>query len=246
MGMAGFSVKGKRVLVVGGARSGVAAAELLVSRGAQVTVADERKTLDAEAQLRRLRIDVELGAHDPDTFTNADLIVVSPGVPLRQPAIEAARAAGVQVLGEIELASRWIKGRIVARDERETTGYRTVLNFGHTLGHAIEAATQYRGRYTHGEAVAIGMRAATALAARLGLCAPSLNHTLGALLDAYALPRVARGVRPAAVLAALGHDKKIVAGRLRWVLPTRIGHVIVTPDVPAALVRAVVEEFVIA
>jgi len=135
-----------------------------------------------------------------------------------------------------------VKGRVVARDEREVTGYRTLLNFGHTIGHAIEAATHYRGRYTHGEAIAIGMSAAAALAGRLGLCSPVLERRLDALLRSYHLPLQARGVRPAAVLAALAHDKKVRAGRLRWVLPTRIGHVVVIPDVPTSLVRAVVFE----
>jgi UDP-N-acetylmuramoylalanine--D-glutamate ligase len=109
-----FSVRGMRVMVVGAARSGLAAAELLTSRGARVTVADCRTAIEAEARLRELGIDVELGDHNIDSFKAADLIVVSPGVPLRQPAIDAARAAAVPILGEVELASRWLRGRVVA------------------------------------------------------------------------------------------------------------------------------------
>lgn len=135
-----------------------------------------------------------------------------------------------------------IKAKIVASDERETTGRRSLLNFGHTIGHAIEAATGYDGRTTHGEAIAIGMSAAASLAARLGLCATTVAKELDALLATYGLPRTARGVEPAAVLAALAHDKKVRAGRLRWVLPTRMGHVVVTPDVPESLVRAIIWE----
>ncbi len=151
----------------------------------------------------------------------------------------ARRPAALQTI--VTRAVR-VKAGVVARDEREVTGLRAVLNFGHTIGHAIEAATHYGTAYTHGEAIAVGMSAATALAVRLGLCAPSVERELNDLLRAYGLPTTARGIRPAAVLAALAHDKKARAGRVRWVLPTRIDHVIVTPDVPAALVRAVVAE----
>jgi UDP-N-acetylmuramoylalanine--D-glutamate ligase len=109
-----FSVRGKRVTVVGAARSGVAAAELLVRRGATVTLTDLRERIDDEDRLRAAGVDLELGGHHASTFTGADLIVTSPGVPYRQPLIEAARQAGVPVMGELELASRWLRGRIVA------------------------------------------------------------------------------------------------------------------------------------
>lgn len=135
-----------------------------------------------------------------------------------------------------------LKGRVVAQDERETRGYRMILNFGHTIGHAIEQATGYGGRYTHGEAIAVGMSAAATLARRLGLCPPTVERRVGRLLEAYELPTIARGVSVPRVLAALAHDKKVRGGRLRWVLPTQIGHVVVTPDVLDSLVRAVIRE----
>jgi UDP-N-acetylmuramoylalanine--D-glutamate ligase len=109
-----FSVSGKRVVVVGAARSGVAAAELLVRRGATVTLTDTRAAIDEDAQLRSAGVSLELGGHRPETLLGADLIVLSPGVPPTQPAIAGARAAGVPVMGELELASRWLRGRIVA------------------------------------------------------------------------------------------------------------------------------------
>ena len=109
-----FSVAGKRVTVVGAARSGIAAAELLVRRGASVTLTDTRDELEEEDQLRTAGVELELGGHQEDTLTGADLIVMSPGVPTRQPAIEAARRAGVEVVGELELASRWLRGKVVA------------------------------------------------------------------------------------------------------------------------------------
>jgi UDP-N-acetylmuramoylalanine--D-glutamate ligase len=109
-----FSVTGKRVTVVGAARSGIAAAELLVRRGAAVTLTDIRDEIPEEDQLRTAGVELELGGHQPDTLTGADLIVMSPGVPTRQPAIEAARRAGVEVVGELELASRWLRGKVIA------------------------------------------------------------------------------------------------------------------------------------
>jgi UDP-N-acetylmuramoylalanine--D-glutamate ligase len=152
-----FSVHGKRVTVAGAARSGVAAAELLVRRGADVTLSDVRERLDDEETLRRSGVTLELGGHRESTFTGADLIVLSPGVPSRQPAIEAARRAGVPVIGELELASRWLRGRVVAitgtKGKSTTTtltgrmleaGGRRVLvggNIGHALSAQVEAST---------------------------------------------------------------------------------------------------------
>ena len=109
-----FSVAGKRVVVLGAARSGVAAAELLVRRGATVTLTDVRSTIPEDAQLRDAGVELELGGHRPETLLGADLIVLSPGVPPAQPVIAEARAAGVPVMGELELASRWLRGRVVA------------------------------------------------------------------------------------------------------------------------------------
>ena len=108
-----FTVAGQHVVVVGGGRSGVAAAELLSARGARVTLTDSASTLpDAEALLRQ-GISLELGSHRPELFTHADLLVVSPGVPLDQEAIVAARGQGVPIIGEVELASRWLAGRVI-------------------------------------------------------------------------------------------------------------------------------------
>ncbi len=108
-----FSVQGKRVVVAGGGRSGVAAAELLAARGARVTVSDPAP-FDGGDRLRHQGITVEIGPHPPALFASAELVVLSPGVPANQPAIDAARHAGVPVIGEIELASRWLHGRVIA------------------------------------------------------------------------------------------------------------------------------------
>jgi UDP-N-acetylmuramoylalanine--D-glutamate ligase len=109
-----FSVSGQRVVVVGAARSGVAAAHLLVARGASVVLTDTRETIEPADELRRAGVVLELGGHRAETLNSADLIVLSPGVSPRQADVAAARAAGVPVIGELELAARWLAGRIVA------------------------------------------------------------------------------------------------------------------------------------
>jgi UDP-N-acetylmuramoylalanine--D-glutamate ligase len=153
-----FSVRGKRVTVVGAARSGVAAAELLVRRGATVTLTDLRDRLDDEDRLRAAGVDLELGGHHASTFTGVDLIVTSPGVPYRQPFIEAARHTGIPVIGELELASRWLRGKVVAitgtKGKSTTTtltgrmleagGHRVLVggNIGHALSAQVDESTE--------------------------------------------------------------------------------------------------------
>jgi UDP-N-acetylmuramoylalanine--D-glutamate ligase len=155
---ASFSVRGKRVTVAGAARSGIAAAELLVRRGATVTLSDQRDRLDEEERLRTAGVDLELGGHHETTFTGADLVVTSPGVPLRQPVLEAARRAGVPVIGELELAFRWLRGKVIAitgtKGKSTTTtltgrmleaGGRRVLvggNIGHALSAQVDDSTE--------------------------------------------------------------------------------------------------------
>ena len=107
-------LRGKRVVVVGAARSGVAAAHLLAERGARVVLADVRPEIPGRDSLEAAGVAIETGEHRASTFAGAELVVLSPGVPPRQPALEAARAAGVAVIGEIELASWFLQGRIVA------------------------------------------------------------------------------------------------------------------------------------
>lgn len=137
-----------------------------------------------------------------------------------------------------------LKAAVVEGDERERTGLRAVLNYGHTFGHAYEAAAGY-GTILHGEAVAIGMDRAAALAARLGRIPRDLVVRQRSLLQAFGLPT--RGPAPDAneierLLEIMRRDKKSVAGRLRFVLPSRLGAVELVPDVDEHAVRAVLAE----
>ena len=110
-----FDVNQSRVVVVGAGRSGIAAAELARSKGASVTLVDQVTVPAADrVRLDGLGVRVEQGAHEGHQFERADLVVLSPGVPPRQPVFEAARARGVPVIGEIELAFRWLTGRVIA------------------------------------------------------------------------------------------------------------------------------------
>jgi UDP-N-acetylmuramoylalanine--D-glutamate ligase len=110
-----LDLAGKRVLIVGLGRSGVAAAQLCAARGARVTVTDKRAAADLAGALAALPASVsrELGGHRGETFRGAELIVLSPGVP-EIPELAAARAAGVAITGELELASRFVTAPIVA------------------------------------------------------------------------------------------------------------------------------------
>jgi UDP-N-acetylmuramoylalanine--D-glutamate ligase len=109
-----FSVEGLRVTVVGAARSGVAAAELLVRRGARVTLTEQADSIASADRLSAAGVALEAGGHRRETLVDADLVVLSPGVPLDQPFVAEARRGGVPVIGEIELASRWLRGRVIA------------------------------------------------------------------------------------------------------------------------------------
>ena len=99
---------------MGAARSGIAAAELLQRRGARVVLTERRDDFAQADALRNAGVDVELGGHAQATFDAADLVVTSPGVPPDEPTLVAARTRGVEVIGEVELASRWLRGRVIA------------------------------------------------------------------------------------------------------------------------------------
>ncbi len=150
-------------------------------------------------------------------------------------------AAPAEVLAAIVRRNVWLKARVVTADERERGG-RIALNYGHTVGHAVEAAANYA--LSHGEAVAVGMAAAARLAVAIGWLSPVEAARQDELLRAFglrtALP-VGLGLRPQTVQEIMQRDKKAQGQALRWVLPTRIGAVKVARNLPDELVRQTLE-----
>jgi len=127
------------------------------------------------------------------------------------------------------------KAEVVVADERETSGLRAILNYGHTFAHALEADGGY-GTYSHGEAVAIGMQLAAQCAHRLGRVDAAFVHRQHDLLTALGLPVQPRQHNPKRLWELMQHDKKVQHGHLRFILPDRLGHVELVAQVPEALV----------
>lgn len=139
-----------------------------------------------------------------------------------------------------------MKARIVERDETEE-GERALLNLGHTFAHALEAATGYSNRLLHGEAVAIGCALAFELSARLGLCAQEEPSRVRAHLAAMGMGRDLADIPgeipgPEGLLALMAQDKKVIDGRLRFILARGIGAAFVAEDVPPEAVRSLLAE----
>ncbi|MGE0450052.1 MAG: UDP-N-acetylmuramoyl-L-alanine--D-glutamate ligase [Vicinamibacterales bacterium] len=161
-----FSVDGRRVTVVGAARSGIAAAELAAGRGGLVTLTDVREGLaDADrARLAAAGVHLELGGHHVATFTGADLVVTSPGVPSELPELDAARAAGIAVIGEVELAFRWLRGRVIAVTGTKGKSTTTTL-----IGEVLKKS---------GRAVTVGGNIGAPLSAQVGVSTPDTLHVV--------------------------------------------------------------------
>ncbi|MGB1580076.1 MAG: 3-dehydroquinate synthase [Nevskiales bacterium] len=133
------------------------------------------------------------------------------------------------------------KARIVAQDEREA-GQRALLNLGHTFGHAIEAQLGY-GEWLHGEAVAAGMVMAAQLSQRLGWLQEEELRQVETLIERAGLPvRAPAGISPEQFLQAMGHDKKVLAGRLRLVLLQGLGNALVSDDFDPDALQACLQE----
>jgi 3-dehydroquinate synthase len=135
-----------------------------------------------------------------------------------------------------------IKAEVVAADERES-GLRRILNFGHTVGHALEAATSYR-RLKHGEAVGYGMKCAAEIAARAGVAQRAEAEAIRESIEELGkLPSIS-DLKVKDVMDAMTHDKKVTRGKPHFILPTRIGDVVVRDDIAPALIRAAVREMI--
>jgi 3-dehydroquinate synthase len=135
-----------------------------------------------------------------------------------------------------------IKGAIVSEDERETGSVRELLNYGHTLGHAFEAAGGYEA-LLHGEAVSVGMVAAAEIGARMGVTPREVVERQNRLIERAGLPlRPPAGLDRARIMAALALDKKIIAGGQRWILLEAVGRPVVRADVPVEVVESVLDD----
>ena len=143
---------------------------------------------------------------------------------------EAINARQADVLRHIVERCCRLKADVVQQDERELTGLRAVLNYGHTFAHAFEAAGGYDA-LLHGEAVAMGMMCAARLAQRLGRMDPSFVTRQQALLTSLGLPCTAPEHDPDELLSLMHRDKKVANGQLRFVLPDRLGHVELVSEV---------------
>lgn len=149
-----------------------------------------------------------------------------------------ARAA--ETVEEMIAESVRIKAEVVSADERESD-LRRILNFGHTIGHALEAETGY-ARFLHGEAVGFGMRAAVFLAERAG-CLPAAEAArIRDAIAAYGPGPSLEGVSAEALAVRLRRDKKTVQGRVHFVLPERVGQVRVVTGIDDTVVRAAIED----
>lgn len=153
----------------------------------------------------------------------------------------AILARDAECIRHIVARSCRLKANVVEQDEREETGLRAVLNYGHTFAHAFETVGGY-GAWLHGEAVSAGMICASRLAERRGLVSADVTERQRRLLQTFALPIAPQRWPVADLLATMRRDKKAVAGRLRFVLPKRLGEVALFDDVPEEDVLRVLED----
>ncbi len=159
----------------------------------------------------------------------------------RAPRLDQLRALSAELLHTILTRSCQAKAHVVSQDEKEA-GLRAILNYGHTIGHAVESLTGYRV-VNHGEAVGIGMVAAGAIATQLHLWDADATQRQHVLIAKTHLPTcLPPGMDLDAILASLQTDKKVEAGKVRFVLPTRIGHATVTDQATPDVIRPVLEQ----
>lgn len=134
-----------------------------------------------------------------------------------------------------------IKARIVEQDEYDRKDKRIILNFGHTTGHAIEAAGSYSANYSHGQAIALGMLVACEIARQLKMISGKTIQRIENLIKSAGLPTKISGIKLKSILAAQAHDKKFRSGKNRFVLPVRIGKVIVRESIPKTVISKAIK-----
>ena len=152
---------------------------------------------------------------------------------------EALMDLNEEITTEVIRRSVAIKAQVVSEDERETLGRRILLNYGHTIGHALEAATSY-GQYLHGESVSVGMMGAARISQGMGMIAEGVVQRQRRLLERFNLPITAPEVGPERIFSAMSLDKKTEASSIKWVLLDDVGRAVVRRDVPPELVEETV------
>ncbi len=154
--------------------------------------------------------------------------------------LDAINNINPDLLEKILKLSCQAKADVVGKDEKEA-GLRAILNYGHTIGHAVESLTGYT-QVIHGEAVGIGMVAAGKIAASLGMWTEAETQRQNNLISKASLPtQLPNGIDIDAIVDALQIDKKVQAGKVRFILPTQIGAVKITDQVPADTIRKVLQ-----
>jgi 3-dehydroquinate synthase len=140
-------------------------------------------------------------------------------------------------LEHVVAACSAIKARIVEKDEREEKSIRTILNFGHTIGHAIETAGGFKG-YSHGQAVGLGMLAASYISVDLGLLDPREKKKIFALIKMAGLPMKIKGISLDSIINAHYRDKKFIGAKNRFVLIKNIGKTEIRENIPLGIIKA--------
>jgi len=211
-----------------------------------INLAHGKNLAGAFHQPRRVLADTDVLRHLPEREFAAGMAeVVKYGLLGDRALLGRLQAAGRvgwdhPLLPEIILGCVRMKAAVVAGDERETSPRdgRALLNLGHTFGHAIEAVAGY-GTYLHGEAVAIGLAMAATLSRDLGLISPADAETVAGVLALNRLPvRLREPLSTDALVAAMGRDKKVRGGALRFVVLRALGEACTRDDVPESAVRA--------
>lgn len=154
--------------------------------------------------------------------------------------IDAVRSREPDVLAHICAICYRLKAGIVERDPNDTKNIRIVLNYGHTIGHAVESASKYA--YTHGESIAIGMACANDIACALGILPTAVRLRVESILTTFKLPTRIKNCRLDDILGAMRNDKKFVHGKNRFVLLTSIGSTRVVESVPDAIIRTAIKQ----
>lgn len=213
-----------------------------------VNLAEAKNLVGAFYQPQMVLIDVELlrtlGVRE---LTEGWAEVIKHAL-IRDPALLEEMESNVERLTTLDTrsvahtvaVSAAIKAEVVSQDERES-GVRAILNYGHTIGHGLEAATGYQG-FLHGEAVAVGMMGAARISQRMGLLSEPEVERQRRLLEAFGLPTRCPGVDLDGVRAAMALDKKVQDKKQRWVLLTRLGEATVRDDVPVEVVEETLQE----